>query len=238
MINLKHPDSTQGFTLTELLVSISITGIVIAMTGTGLFAIMNANQRNQVETSERLELEQAMSFITDEIKMSQQIDINPQSFKIHNFDPAFGSDKFKPILVLTPVTNSRLTDPIVYYIAIPPTQSVWEGKRVIYRWGPTLLQNGSYSDGKGNDIATIPVDAPVEYYNEVLLDRISDTPSLAAAIDCDAGYSNPVPIVATRLGFYACVAADRKSVRLWIDKQPNSVTKSQSINSLVVTRSN
>ena len=238
MINLKHSDSTQGFTLIELLVSISITGIVIAMTGTGLFAIMNANQRSQVETSERLELEQAMAFITDEVKMSQKIDVNPQSIKIHNFDPAFDSEKYKPILVLTPVDNSKLPNPIVYYIAIPPTQSVWEGKRVIYRWGPTLLQNGNYSNGKGEDVASIPIDAPVEYYNEVLLDRISAKSSPAATVDCDAGYSNPVPIVAQRLGFYACVGSDRKSVKIWIEKQPNSVTRSQSISSLVFTRSN
>ena len=238
MTNSKYRDIDTGFTLIELLVSIAITGIVISMTGTGLFAIMNANQRNQIETSERLELDQAMAFITDEIKMSRQIDINPQSFKIRNFDPATGSDKFKPILVLAPVTNSRLTDSIVYYIAAPPPQSVWLGPRVIYRWGPTLLQNGNYSDGKGRDIATIPVDSPIEYYNEVLLDRISDTPSASAMIDCDASYNNPVPIVSKRLGFYACVAPDRKSVKLWIDKQPSSVAKSQSINSLVVTRSN
>lgn len=238
MINLKHPDLAQGFTLIELLVSISITGIVIAMTGTGLFAIMNANQRNQLEANERLELEQAMAFITDEIKMSPQIDLNPQLVNINNFKSASGSKEVKPILVLTPVTHSKLLSPIVYYIAIPKTQSVWEGKRVIYRWGPTLLQNGNYSIGKDKDISDTLVDVPVKYYSEVLIDSIRDTPSPAATIDCESDYSNPVPIVAKRLGFYACVAPNRKSVKIWIEKQPNSVTRSQSINSLVFTRSN
>ena len=34
---------SQGFTLIELLVAVAITGIVITLTGSGLYAIMNAN---------------------------------------------------------------------------------------------------------------------------------------------------------------------------------------------------
>jgi prepilin-type N-terminal cleavage/methylation domain-containing protein len=238
MLNLRYPHHDRGFTLIELLVAIAITGIVITLTGSGLYTLMNANQRSQTETSERLELEQAVAFMADEIKMSKQIDLAPESYKIRNFNPALDSEKFKPIIVLTPATNSKLPDPIVYYIAIPPRQSVWIGNRVIYRWGPTLLQNGNYSDGKGNDIATIPIGASIEYYNEVLVDRIGDIISDEAKSGCDSSYPNEVPIVAKRLGFYACVAADGKSVKLWMHKQPNSSGKIQSINALVRTRSN
>jgi prepilin-type N-terminal cleavage/methylation domain-containing protein len=238
MLNLRYIHDDRGFTLIELLVAISITGIVITLTGSGLYTLMNANQRSQTETSERLELEQAVAFVTDEIKMSKQIDLAPESYKIHNFNPALDSEKFKPIIVLTPATNSKLADPIVYYIAIPPSQSVWIGKRVIYRWGPTLLQNGNYSDGKGNDIATIPEGSPIEYYNEVLVDRIGDTASGDAKTGCDSNHPNAVPIVAKRLGFYACIAADGKSVKIWMEKQPNSSGKIQSIDALVGTRSN
>jgi prepilin-type N-terminal cleavage/methylation domain-containing protein len=238
MLNLRYIDRDRGFTLIELLVAIAITGIVMTLTGSGLYTLMNANQRSQTETSERLELEQALAFMSDEIKMSKQIDIAPESYKIRNFNPALDSEKFKPIIVLTPATNSKLTDRIVYYIAIPPSQSVWIGNRVIYRWGPTLLQNGNYSDGKGNDIATIPEGSPIEYYNEVLVDRIGDTASGEAKIDCDSHHPNTIPIVAKRLGFYACIAADGKSVKIWMEKQPNSSGKRQSIDALVGTRSN
>jgi prepilin-type N-terminal cleavage/methylation domain-containing protein len=238
MLNLRYLHHDRGFTLLELLVAISITGIVMTLTSSGLYTLMNANQRSQTETSERLELEQALAFMTDEIKMSKQIQLDPEAYKIHNFNPALDSEKFKPIIVLIPATNSKLADPIVYYIAIPPSHSVWQGNRVIYRWGPTLLQNGNYSDGKGNDIATIPVGSSIEYYNEVLIDRIGDTTSDEAKIECDRNHSDAVPIVAKRLGFYACIAADGKSVQLWMHKQPNSSGKSQSINALVGTRSN
>ena len=101
-----------------------------------------------------------------------------------------------------------------------------------------MLQNGNYSDGKDTDISTIPVGSPIEYYNEVLVDRIGDTTSDEMKIDCESSYSDAVPIVTKRLGFYACIAPDGKSVKLWLQKQPNSSWKSQSINALVVTRSN
>ncbi len=232
-----------GFTLMELLLALAITGIVISLTGSGLYALMNANQRSQNETSERLELEQAVAFITDEIKMSQQImKTIPSPFTgdtgIKGFNPASGSSKIKPILVLSPALNSKLKDPIVYYLADPPNASVWLGPRVIYRWGPTLLQTGSYSDGDGKDIAEISAKIPVEYFNEVVVDRISDRVSALATIDCEANYSFGIPSIASRLGFYACISPDQKSVKLWIQKQPNSSATSTMINALVVTRSN
>jgi prepilin-type N-terminal cleavage/methylation domain-containing protein len=248
MINLRYPSKDRGFTLIELLVAISITGIVITLTGSGLYALMSANHRSQTETTERLELEQALAFMTDEIKMSQQVALYistkpPKVLKFNdaslsNFNDAAGSSNVQPILVLKPAQNSRLKDPIVYYLSAPPNKSVWLGPRVIYRWGPTLLQNGNYSDGNGQDISTIPPDSKIEYYNEVLIDRMSDLKAAEANTSCDSIYSYAVPSVAERLGFYACIAPDGKSVKLWLQKQPNTSGKSQSINALVVTRSN
>lgn len=232
-----------GFTLIELLLALAITGIVISLTGSGLYALMNANQRSQNETSERLELERAVAFITDEIKMSQGIMTSiPAPFTgttgINGFNPASGSSDIKPILVLKPALNSRLKNPIVYYLADPPNASVWLGPRVIYRWGPTLLQTGNYSDGNGNDISKISLTAPIEYFNEVVVDRISDRVAAQASTGCEVNYSAAVPSIAHRLGFYACISPDQKSVKLWIYKQPNSSAKSTMINALVVTRSN
>jgi prepilin-type N-terminal cleavage/methylation domain-containing protein len=228
----------RGFTLVELLVALVITGIVISMTGSGLYTLMRANHRAQIETTDRLELEQALAFMTDEIKMSKQVLTSLPL--VDNFRAASGisTTNYKLILILSPAANSGLTYPIVYYIADPPNSSVWLGPRVIYRWGPTLLQNGNYSDGDGHDLTTLPPRTPVTYYNEVLVDRISDLPAATANIACEPSYSNAMPIVTDRLGFYACIATDNKSVKLWMYKQSNPSVKSQSIDALVVTRSN
>jgi prepilin-type N-terminal cleavage/methylation domain-containing protein len=231
----------RGFTLIEIMLALSITGIVLTLAGGGLFALMNADRRSQMETTDRLELEQALSFMADEIKMSQQIATslpvksNNESSK---FKPASGSTNIQTVLILNPSPTSGLTDPIIYYLAKPPKRSVWVGSRVIYRWGPTLLQNGNYSDGRGHDLATITRGSAVEYYNEVVVDRIGDRISVQANSGCDNGYDLAVPNVVDRLGFYTCIATDRKSVKLWIHKQLNQSGKSQSVNALVSTRSN
>ena len=230
----------RGFTLVELLAALGITGLVMSLAGSGLYTLMKANERSQSETTDRLEIEQALAFMTDEIEMSQQVAINipTPATTISGFQAASGSSNVQPILVLSPTATSRLDKPIVYYLADPPNSSVWLGPRVIYRWGPTLLQNGNYSDGHGVDTATLTVGAPIAYYNEVVVDRMSDVAPAQANISCDVSYSYAAPVVANRLGFYACIAPDRKSVKLWLHKQPNSSGRTQSIEALVLTRSN
>jgi prepilin-type N-terminal cleavage/methylation domain-containing protein len=229
-------DLDRGFTLVELILALAITGLVMTLAGSGLYALMTANDRSQSETMDRLELERALAFMTDEIKMSQQIQTPTTS--IPGFQSASGSSDIQPILVLSPASNSRLDKPIVYYLADPPNSSVWLGPRVIYRWGPTLLQNGNYSDGNGNDVAALAPGVPVPYYNEVLVDRMSDVATTQASIPCETNYSSAVPAIAARSGFYACIAPDRKSVKLWLYKHSNSSSQTRSIQSLVVTRSN
>jgi prepilin-type N-terminal cleavage/methylation domain-containing protein len=235
----RRPNET-GFTLVELLVALAITGIVTGLTGSGLYELMKADRRSQIETTDRLELERALAFMADEIKMSQQITIDRNIVNTNTieFNPASGSSRHQPILILQPAPSSGLTKPIIYYLADPPNSSVWLGPRVIYRWGPTLLQNGNYSDGNGNDLTRLPPDSRVAYYNEVLVDGISEIPSAAATIPCEPSYSNAAPVVANRLGFYACISPDKKSVKLWMSKQPNPSATARSISALVVTRSN
>ena len=233
-----------GFTLVELLLALAITGIVISLTGSGLYALMNANQRSQNETADRLELERAVAFMADEIKMSQQIMTTiPRGSKGENiFNSASGSSSVQVVLVLKPAANSGLINPIIYYLADPPNASVWLGPRVIYRWGPTLLQNGNYSNGDSIDIAKVKPGESVEYFNEVVIDRLSDLVLNQAKINCGSSYNyldfNTSSKVKDSSGFYACVSPDQKSVKLWINKQANLSAKSTMINALIVTRSN
>jgi prepilin-type N-terminal cleavage/methylation domain-containing protein len=240
LFNSSEHNHERGFTLVELLVALAITGLVMSLAGSGLYSLMKANESSQSETIDRLELEQALAFMTDEIKMSKQvaIDISYPTVNITGFQEASGSSHVQPILVLRPASESKLDKPIVYYLADPPNSSVWLGPRVIYRWGPTLLQNGNYSDGNSADVSTLLSGANVEYYNEVLVDRISAVAAAQANVACESSHSHAAPTIPKRVGFYACIAPDRKSVKLWMYKQPNSAGRTQSINALVLTRSN
>jgi prepilin-type N-terminal cleavage/methylation domain-containing protein len=240
MESVYHSKIDRGFTLIEILVALAITGIVLVLAGSGLLAIVNANQRSQIETTDRLELEQALAFISDEIKMSQQLlpDISKDKYiETYKFKSASGSSQVKPILILNPPANNGLKDPIIYYLANPPSRSVWLGPKVIYRWGPTLLQNGRYSDGNGKEIGTTGANSTVEYYNEVVVDRMSDNILTGVNPSCDSSYPLSLPN-GDRQGFYTCIATDRKSVKLWMHKQSTQNARSQSIEALVVTRSN
>jgi prepilin-type N-terminal cleavage/methylation domain-containing protein len=230
----------RGFTLIEIMVALAVNSIVLLLAGGGLVAIMNANHRSQIEISARLELEQALAFMSDEIKMSRQILTNVPSNSSNEssrFRSASGSSEIKPILILNPAPNTGLTDPIIYYLADPPPRSVWLGPKVIYRWGPTLLQNGNYSNGRGRDLAEIGQGSAVEYYNEVVVDRMSDRSS-STNPDCDRIDDISIPNSIDRQGFYACISNDGRSVRLWMQKQTTQSNRSQSVNALILTRSN
>jgi hypothetical protein len=67
---------------------------------------------------------------------------------------------------------------------------------------------------------------------------MSNVAPAQASIACESSYSYPIPDLSDRLGFYACIAPDEKSVKLWMYKQKSSWAKSVSIDALVVTRSN
>jgi prepilin-type N-terminal cleavage/methylation domain-containing protein len=240
LINRYNREEDSGFTLIEIMVALAINSIVLMLAGGGLVAIMNANQRSQMEISARLELEQALAFMSDEIKMSRQILNNipsTSSNESSRFRSASGSSEIQPILILNPAPNTGLTDPIIYYLADPPNRSVWLGPKVIYRWGPTLLQNGNYSNGRGLDLAGIKQGSAVEYYNEVVVDRISERSS-STDPDCDRIDDISIPNLIDRKGFYACISNDGRSVKLWMHKQTTQSARSQSVNALIVTRSN
>lgn len=62
-----------GFTLTELMTATLITSTVIAIAGTGLVNILNANQRVKAQESRRAEINRAIELIADDIKDARLI---------------------------------------------------------------------------------------------------------------------------------------------------------------------
>jgi len=62
-----------GFTLIELLVAMSLTVIIVSITGFGLVAMMTKNSKAEAETLRRAELNRALDFIADEVRMANNV---------------------------------------------------------------------------------------------------------------------------------------------------------------------
>ena len=181
-----------GFTLTELLVGLIMGTIVIAGAGWGLMNILRTTRTETNKTASRNETSRAFNFIADEIKASQSMDVLDSSFDIDTVAPGFrtntgeAEDTVK-LSLRVPGVDQR----IVYYV-IPSTGS-WKKPLTIYRWGPNLKTDGSYSN---------PTE-PDNWTEEALIDGISDETLTADGCDVDGDNSDEA-----YQGFYACVVDD------------------------------
>jgi prepilin-type N-terminal cleavage/methylation domain-containing protein len=198
-----------GFTLFELTIAMSLMSLVLALMGSGLVTVLQFEQRFTATQKNRGELQRTMDFMATEIRMADQLEPCPE-IHIPNYAPAVDSQRPQPIMVLKMPTSSGLTQPIVYYVATPPVHSVWAGPLALYRWGPTLRLNGSYSEGASG--------AGYSYYNEVVIDRIAPT---ASAAPCGGLYSQAIPLRSPAQGFSICSDPTGQAVRVSLQRQTN-----------------
>jgi len=191
-----------GFTLVELLVAIAITGIVIGASGFGLVSILQANKRAEAATERRTELNRALDFISEEVRMASYIEPSvSDSFNASTTAPKFSetkscnnsSDGLDCVLILKiPNIGGANNESIVYYVA--PAASPWIGPRVIYRWGPPFDANGNYTHA--NDVTG--------WQHRPLIDSIEGDLGGSAYADCPSGWS-PNLDTEDRDSLYACV---------------------------------
>jgi type II secretory pathway pseudopilin PulG len=72
--NKKKGNSTAyGFTLTEILVAAGITSVILVGVGTGMVSMITANKRAETNSEQRMELNRAQDFITDEARSAQEM---------------------------------------------------------------------------------------------------------------------------------------------------------------------
>lgn len=67
-------NSSGGFTLAELLIAALLGAIVISAFGFGLVTIMTADKDSETKTERRIELNRAIDYISEEIRMANNID--------------------------------------------------------------------------------------------------------------------------------------------------------------------
>lgn len=205
-ITPKVSTKSSGFTLTELLVAITITGILVAGSSVGLQTILQKNADSEKETLRRRDSNRALDFMTEEIKMAQSIseDFTDEALKEALEESKLSSSTVSnqtPILVLT-IPN--FDDHIVYRIAEPAGSTVWQGPRVVYRWGPGFTSDGNYSNQ----------DDRTKWQNRPLIDFIS-----VEGGNCDSGTQIPD----TPEGFYICLQGNR-SAEIFLRNSEGNIT--------------
>lgn len=235
--------SSAGFTLVELLVAVAITGIVITVAGFGLVAILQADNKAEAQTERRGELNRALGFIADEIRMARRVNTTGDttttaSAAVSASNPALslGNADTLVLYLEIPITGNIPTtcpsggpnagspppqpstyDRVIYDIR-SSRQTSWLGPRVIDRYGRIPTSDGTID----------PCSTPVA--SKALVDSISDT---GTAPTCDS----PAVLSGTE-GFYVCV--NGRKADLYINGKLTSDsgnTDTYSVNSSVFARS-
>jgi type II secretory pathway pseudopilin PulG len=174
----------EGFTLIELLLAILISGFVVSAIGVGLVVMTRGNTASEAKTQARVELNRALDFMAEEIRMASSINTQTVTLTAPT-DTVSGTDQIILRLTIPNVTGG----PVVYRIAQPNTSSVWQGPRAIYRWGPNMDANGQYTDPA----------VTTNWQNRLLIDGISD---VTQTPNCGTETLTPASNVR---GFYACI---------------------------------
>lgn len=132
--SMNSADSITGFTLIELLVAALISGVILILVGIGLINLLRADQSNEATARQRVQLNRALDFISDEIHESKEVTLTPFSgWSMAGCDALF--------FVQKPTTG--VADPQVAYYSCPPAVGeLWKGPKVLYR-ATTALPTGN-----------------------------------------------------------------------------------------------
>lgn len=103
--HLSPSHSVAGFTLTELLVGVSLTGIMLSMAGVGLVAVLQKDKAEESETTRRTALNRALDFISEDVRMAKSI-ATPVSIPSQSCGSTAG------VLDLTMPDNRK----VIYYV--------------------------------------------------------------------------------------------------------------------------
>jgi len=209
--SVSNNHSSDGFTLIELLVAMAISIVVIGVAGLGLVTIMGANRKAEAESLRRKDLNRALDFIADEIRMASRVNSTTNvtttassaitaANAALSFNPSLGSIGTTVLYLEIPIPpDSSVTcalpatvDRVVYDIR--SNTSTWLGPRVINRYGRIPRNDGTIN----------PCSNPVA--SEALVDAVEST-------DINAPCVSPA-VRSGAEGFYTCV--DGRQVDLYL----------------------
>ena len=196
---LKRGKSHSGFTLMELLSGLVMSTMVIGGLGYGLFQLTRVTRDEAEKVTARTETSRAITFIADEMRQAQNIEVDNSSENLTDGTDAVAPSHNDPTEIDTgthPLTHRLalqipgVAERIIYSVAQPDEDdSQWSGPLAIYRWGPNLGNDGEYTNP----------DNPAAWQNRVLIDGLDDTEQF---VDCGDAVDVPYR------GFFACIVDD------------------------------
>jgi type II secretory pathway pseudopilin PulG len=190
-----------GFSLIEVILGSLLTIMVVTVAGVGLVNMSRSNLRNSADSELINNLNRASDFISDELRQAQQVEtgsgINTTNVPANTI-PA-GST-----IILGIVNPQFPTNRIIYYTNTPRTQDRLLGPRVLYRYGPDLLANGTYNT------ASWGISSVAD-----LIPNANDTDLTNALKSCDSGWTRTPTNLGDTDGFFVCTnGSTRVNVRL------------------------
>jgi type II secretory pathway pseudopilin PulG len=205
-----------GFTLVEILIAAAITSTMTALAVFSLTDIMQMSQKAESETLRRQQLNRALDFISDEVRMATAIAKDANTGVPTDFSSNSPPSNITRVLSLQ-IPSLPSGQRVIYYIADP--NSTTFGPNVIYRWGPGFDDDGNYAT------ATTRVDRlsnPSGWKHEPLVDLVASglpasTKTNYAEFNPDCPLITPTtsrwddnPDKVNRKGFYTCVDPNGK----------------------------
>ncbi|GAB4384945.1 MAG: hypothetical protein Kow00121_49180 [Elainellaceae cyanobacterium] len=121
---------SSGFTLTELLVAVAISGIGLTIAGAGIVTIMQSQQKASVEVSQRTNLNRALDFMAEEVRMANAVKV-----PVVSSVPTVTCGTATGVLELTIPNPGLPADQVVYYLQTLNgcSSNPWLGPAVIRR---------------------------------------------------------------------------------------------------------
>jgi type II secretory pathway component PulJ len=125
--------STEGSTLTEMLIAGTITLAVVGASGIGVVAMVNNEQIVEAQTEQRAELNRSMDFIASEVQLSDSVEKDASSYSLPAALTSALPSEIDSTIDITPVLilkKDSLSNPVIYYSATP-TGDTWNGPQIM-----------------------------------------------------------------------------------------------------------
>ncbi|MEA5508635.1 hypothetical protein VB715_02550 [Crocosphaera sp. UHCC 0190] len=218
---LQKKRSSAGWTLAELLIAAALTLVVVMAAGWGLVNILRESKVANATSEMQYDLNRAAEFITEEVRGASVIETSLTDDDFKTYAPDFNPTGKTPVLMLK---NPELPQRVVYYIKDADSTMPWRGPAVLYRWGPSFTDDGTYDSDTKSDTSS--------WQNEALVDMMLTAldPEQKQCRNLPPDVESPNTYIATdgqgkqwyRLpqkeadvkGFFACVREDKQLAQL------------------------